>query len=290
MSEKEAQKYTLSEERPINVELIDEHPNEIRLELDPVEQAELVEGLRLSRKPNAPLMLQEGPGGRYWRIGGKRRITAYRTLLAETGEDHWKKIPAYIVTGEAIDIDMMRLVDNASHRENTTYETARHLTGMKIRYKLDSGEELARKCREHGKPISASHIDKLMQLFSELAPPVLQLWKAQTPFASIPHLTRLLAVTHETQVKLIDELMSHGRHWDWVEAQIDGVKTRKPRGRKPDTIKTRRSQIRGLIKTIERTRLPAPVKRSALSVLKSFVDGASSFQLDGVTFVVPPVQ
>lgn len=66
-------------------------------------------------------VVSDGAGG-YELVQGLRRLTAYRELLAETGEDRWATIPAGLMApGETLDILYRRMVDENLVRKDISF-------------------------------------------------------------------------------------------------------------------------------------------------------------------------
>jgi ParB family chromosome partitioning protein len=74
-----------------------------------------------------PIRVEKLPDGGYELVEGWRRLTAFRALLAETGEDRWALIPAsFVPPGETVEGLYRRMVDeNLVRKEISWAEMAR---------------------------------------------------------------------------------------------------------------------------------------------------------------------
>lgn len=74
-----------------------------------------------------PIRVEKLPEGGYELVEGWRRLTAFRALLAETGDDRWAKIPAsFVPPGETVEGLYRRMVDeNLVRKEISWAEMAR---------------------------------------------------------------------------------------------------------------------------------------------------------------------
>ena len=69
-----------------------------------------------------PIRVEPGQGGRYELVQGMRRLTAYRELLAETGDPKWSAIPAgLLAAGEGEATLYRRMVDENLIRKDVSF-------------------------------------------------------------------------------------------------------------------------------------------------------------------------
>ncbi len=89
---------------------------------DDMELTELVESIRDVGLSN-PIRLEVRSDGKYELIQGYRRVSAYRALLAETGDaDRWGAIPSGIMPrGETMDMLYRRMVDENLVRKDISF-------------------------------------------------------------------------------------------------------------------------------------------------------------------------
>ena len=87
---------------------------------------DLVASLKVVGLSN-PIRVEKLPEGGYELVEGWRRLTAFRALLAETGEDRWATIPAsFVPPGETVEGLYRRMVDeNLVRKEISWSEMAR---------------------------------------------------------------------------------------------------------------------------------------------------------------------
>ena len=99
------------------------------------ELAELVASIREIGLSN-PIRVEVAPGGRYELIQGWRRLSAYRQLLAETGDtDAWGRIPAGIVAqGDALEQLYRRMVDENLVRKDISFA---EMAQLALHYAMD---------------------------------------------------------------------------------------------------------------------------------------------------------
>ena len=104
---------------------------------DDLELAELVASLRDIGLSN-PIQVERRADGRYELIQGYRRLSAYRQLLAETGdEDRWGRIPAGIaVQGEELERLYRRMVDENLVRKDISFA---EMALLALNYARDPG-------------------------------------------------------------------------------------------------------------------------------------------------------
>lgn len=100
-----------------------------------VELAELVQSIREIDLLN-PIRVEPGRDGRYDLIQGWRRLTAYRKLLAETGDtDAWGSIPAGIAArGDALEQLYRRIVDEDMVRKDISFA---EMAQLALHYAMD---------------------------------------------------------------------------------------------------------------------------------------------------------
>lgn len=89
-----------------------------------------VEDLKASLKAvglSNPIRVEKLPAGGYELVEGWRRLTAFRALLAETGDESWARIPAsFVPAGETVEGLYRRMVDeNLVRKEISWAEMAR---------------------------------------------------------------------------------------------------------------------------------------------------------------------
>lgn len=87
------------------------------------ELAELITSIRDIGMSN-PIRVLPQPGGTgYELVQGFRRLTAYKALLAETGDACWAQIPALVMAGEADDVGGLyrRMVDENIVRKDLSF-------------------------------------------------------------------------------------------------------------------------------------------------------------------------
>lgn len=88
---------------------------------DDMELAELKASIQAIGLSN-PIRVEAREDGKFELVQGMRRLTAYRELLAETGEDVFKTIPAGIVAqGEALQAMYRRMVDENLVRKDISF-------------------------------------------------------------------------------------------------------------------------------------------------------------------------
>lgn len=69
-----------------------------------------------------PIRVEKLAGGGYELVEGWRRLTAFRTLLEQTGEDRWARIPAsFVPQGESLDGLYRRMVDENLVRKDISW-------------------------------------------------------------------------------------------------------------------------------------------------------------------------
>jgi hypothetical protein len=277
----------------VPIDLIDEDdPDEIRQKLDPAELALRVDGIRQTGRPWAPIFVYQ-KGDRYGRVGGKYRTSAYRVLLAETHDERWKAIPAYILGNDSLDLDVMRLADNAGRKENTSYEIARHLFRLKEKHKITTPQMLER-FGKVGIGYTEAHINLLTRIYGGVHPDILSMWRDQHPFATQQRLARMLELGDtkdgkERQLDLVTRMLEGAHSAEWLEAQLDKLKdpTKKKGGPKSDTIGVRRSQVLIVREQIEKSRMATPIKRAGIALLDALMEGQESFSMGGVLINLP---
>lgn len=83
--------------------------------------SDLKESIRAIGLSN-PIQVEQVGEGRYELIQGMRRLTAWRDLAGETGEDRWRAIPATILArGEALETLYRRMVDENLVRKDISF-------------------------------------------------------------------------------------------------------------------------------------------------------------------------
>lgn len=88
--------------------------------LDP-DVGDLVASIRAVGLSN-PIRVEPAEGGGYELVEGWRRLTAYRTLAKETGDDRWSRIPASLVpAGETVESLYRRMVDENLVRKDISW-------------------------------------------------------------------------------------------------------------------------------------------------------------------------
>ncbi|UXU76313.1 MULTISPECIES: ParB/RepB/Spo0J family partition protein [unclassified Paracoccus (in: a-proteobacteria)] len=99
------------------------------------ELAELVESIRDIGLSN-PIRVEPAGEGRYELIQGWRRLSAYRQLLAETGDhERWGRIPAGIAAkGEALEALYRRMVDENLVRKDISFA---EMAQLALHYAMD---------------------------------------------------------------------------------------------------------------------------------------------------------
>lgn len=104
---------------------------------DDLELAELVASLRDIGLSN-PIRVEQRADGRYELIQGYRRLSAYRQLLAETGDaDRWGRIPAGILPrGEDLESLYRRMVDENLVRKDISFG---EMAMLALNYARDPG-------------------------------------------------------------------------------------------------------------------------------------------------------
>lgn len=91
-----------------------------RMRTSDLELEELKQSIRAVGLSNPIRVVADGAGG-FELVQGLRRLTAYRELLAETGEDRWALIPAGLMApGETLDILYRRMVDENLVRKDVS--------------------------------------------------------------------------------------------------------------------------------------------------------------------------
>lgn len=99
------------------------------------ELAELVESIRDIGLSN-PIRVEPGRDGRYELIQGWRRLSAFRTLLDQTGDaERWGRIPAGIAArGEALEQLYRRMVDENMVRKDISFA---EMAQLALHYAMD---------------------------------------------------------------------------------------------------------------------------------------------------------
>lgn len=88
-----------------------------------------------------PIRVEPGQGGRYELVQGMRRLTAYRELLAETGDARWAAIPAgLLAAGEGEASLYRRMVDENLVRKGISFA---EMAALAIAYADDHVEGCA---------------------------------------------------------------------------------------------------------------------------------------------------
>lgn len=96
-------------------QLVRDRAQDGELELD-----DLKASIRAVGLSNPIRVVADGAGG-FELVQGYRRLTAYRELLAETGEDRWAQIPAGLMApGETLDVLYRRMVDENLVRKDVS--------------------------------------------------------------------------------------------------------------------------------------------------------------------------
>lgn len=95
----------------IPLDQIAEHVLPRRTALDSeVEMRELMASLQCSGLSN-PIVVQKNKDGDGYRlVQGARRLSAYRRLFVQSGDDHWSQIPAFVVLTKTRTTDLYRQV------------------------------------------------------------------------------------------------------------------------------------------------------------------------------------
>lgn len=105
----------------VSLDLID--TTKLRRDRAPIEDEELqdlIESIRAIGLSN-PIRVERA-GDRFELIQGWRRLQAYKTLLAETGDDAWSKIPAGMVApGDDLVTSYRRMVDENLIRKDISF-------------------------------------------------------------------------------------------------------------------------------------------------------------------------
>lgn len=92
-----------------------------RAKVEDPELAELMQSVKAIGLSN-PIRLEARADGRYELVQGFRRLSAYRKLLAETGDAVWAKIPAAVAEpGEALESLYRRMVDENLVRKDISF-------------------------------------------------------------------------------------------------------------------------------------------------------------------------
>jgi len=82
---------------------------------------DLKESIRAIGLSNPIRVVPDGAGG-YELVQGLRRLTAYRELWAETGDERWQRIPAGLMpAGETLDTLYRRMVDENMVRKDVSF-------------------------------------------------------------------------------------------------------------------------------------------------------------------------
>jgi len=69
-----------------------------------------------------PIRVEQLPNGEYELVEGWRRLTAFRALLDQTGEDRWSRIPAsFVPPGETVESLYRRMVDENLVRKDISW-------------------------------------------------------------------------------------------------------------------------------------------------------------------------
>lgn len=86
-----------------------------------------------------PIRVEAKPGGRYELVQGMRRLSAFRELLAETGEDRYARIPAGLVAeGGGLEGLYRRMVDENLVRKDISFA---EMAELARNYAADPGVE-----------------------------------------------------------------------------------------------------------------------------------------------------
>lgn len=92
-----------------------------RAKVEDPELGELMQSVRAIGLSN-PIRLESRTDGRYELVQGFRRLSAYRKLLAETGDAAWAAIPAAVAEpGEALESLYRRMVDENLVRKDISF-------------------------------------------------------------------------------------------------------------------------------------------------------------------------
>lgn len=88
-----------------------------------------------------PIQVEARPGGGYELVQGLRRLSAFRALLAEAGDDdRWGRVPATIVAhGEALEALYRRMVDENLVRKDISFA---EMASLARAYAEDPGTEV----------------------------------------------------------------------------------------------------------------------------------------------------
>ena len=82
-----------------------------------------------------PIRVEAKPGGRYELVQGMRRLSAYRELLAETGEDRYARIPAGLVAESGgLEGLYRRMVDENLVRKDISFA---EMAQLALHYAMD---------------------------------------------------------------------------------------------------------------------------------------------------------
>lgn len=90
-----------------------------------------------------PIRVERLPEGGYELVEGWRRLTAFRALLAETGEDRWARIPAsFVPAGETVEGLYRRMVDENLVRKDISWSEMARLARAYVEDGVGGCEDL----------------------------------------------------------------------------------------------------------------------------------------------------
>lgn len=119
-----------------------------------------------------PIRVEKLPDGGYELVEGWRRLTAFRALLAETGDAQWAKIPAsFVPPGETVEGLYRRMVDENLVRKEISWAEMARLARAYVEDGVGGCEDLDQAVNHlfaSTNPQKRSYIRRFAQLLSRL--------------------------------------------------------------------------------------------------------------------------
>lgn len=135
------------------------------------EIADLMASLRAVGLSN-PIRVEQAADGGYELVEGWRRLTAFRALLAETGEDRWARIPAsFVPHGETVEGLYRRMVDENLVRKDISWAEMARLARAYVEDGVGGCEDLDQAVNQlfaSTNPQKRSYIRRFAYLLSRL--------------------------------------------------------------------------------------------------------------------------
>lgn len=119
-----------------------------------------------------PIRVEKLAGGGYELVEGWRRLTAFKALLAETGDDRWALIPAsFVPAGETVEGLYRRMVDENLVRKDISWSEMARLARAYVEERVGGCEDLDQAVNHlfaSANPQKRSYIRRFSYLLSRL--------------------------------------------------------------------------------------------------------------------------